>query len=262
MMNRIFLLTALMLISTSCSQAFEAGDADQVLRVDTGAANGSRMKAGSVDVSKNAAVTGTLKVSNGGTGQTTYTDGFLKSTSDVVSTQAQIQTADIANGAVDTDQLADASVTAAKLSLTVNTTLTSDSGTFVRNGQDGTAFIDVTNLSAAITTNGRPVVITLEPHTASTGEIKIRNIGNQSQDCHYQFLRGATSLGEVRFALEDPSSQSQWFLPPGAFYQEDHGASAATHTYKMQVRASNAGGGANYCQWLIQELKFRVRELN
>ena len=256
-MMKTILVLALLVISCA-TDGYESGNADQPLRVDPGAVNGSRMKAGPIDVSKAAvAVTGTMGVGNGGTGQSTFSDGFIKSTSDVLAGQAQIQTADIANGAVDTDQLADASVTAAKLSTSINTTLSASSGAFVRNGSAGNGYIDVTGLSAAITTNGRPVLIVLEGDSSTLTSIGVNVVGGFTQNCTYQFLRGATPLGESTFFMDVNDRTAHG---TGGFRHEDHGASADPHTYKMQVKCS--GGAIDFGQIVITNIRLRVRELN
>lgn len=61
---------------TSAIQATAAGTANQVLRVPSG---GGSPAFGSINLASTAAVTGTLPIANGGTGQTTFALGILKS---------------------------------------------------------------------------------------------------------------------------------------------------------------------------------------
>jgi hypothetical protein len=61
---------------TSAIQATAAGTANQVLRVPSG---GGSPAFGSINLASTAAVTGTLPIANGGTGQTTFASGILKS---------------------------------------------------------------------------------------------------------------------------------------------------------------------------------------
>ena len=61
---------------TSAIQATAAGTANQVLRVPSG---GGSPAFGSINLASTSAVTGTLPIANGGTGQTTFASGILKS---------------------------------------------------------------------------------------------------------------------------------------------------------------------------------------
>jgi hypothetical protein len=61
---------------TSAIQATAAGTANQVLRVPSG---GGSPAFGSINLASTSAVTGTLPIANGGTGQTTFALGILKS---------------------------------------------------------------------------------------------------------------------------------------------------------------------------------------
>ena len=76
---------------TSAISATTAGSADQVLRVPSA---GGSPAFGSIDISKSAAVTGTLSVTNGGTGVTTSTG----SGSNVLSTSPALTTPAIGSG--------------------------------------------------------------------------------------------------------------------------------------------------------------------
>ena len=61
---------------TSAIQATSAGTANQVLRVPSA---GGAPAFGSINLASTSAVTGTLPISNGGTGQTSFASGILKS---------------------------------------------------------------------------------------------------------------------------------------------------------------------------------------
>jgi hypothetical protein len=61
---------------TSAIQATVAGTANQVLRVPSG---GGAPAFGAINLASTSAVTGTLPIANGGTGQTTFASGILKS---------------------------------------------------------------------------------------------------------------------------------------------------------------------------------------
>jgi hypothetical protein len=169
--------------------------------------------------------------------------------SGVVATPAvyPLPTAGIANNAVTRPKLA-----------AVGQQVSSSSGTFSTNS---TSFVDVTNLSATLTTTGRPVMLMLQPDASLSGNIQFGSQaanGSVAPLMAYQWVRdGVTSFGEVVVTC-NPGAAQEFFIPPGSANCLDYGASAGTHTWKLEVKGFNIGGLSTalvqYCVLVAYEL--------
>jgi hypothetical protein len=144
-------------------------------------------------------------------------------------------------GGVSTDKIADGAVTTAKLAA-LNYTLSNSSSTF---SNSGAAYVDVTNLSASITTTGKPVWIILVAD-GSSSESGITTGGSSA--VNVRFLRGASVIAQ------QTCLDSAIYLPPSAFRHFDPVA-AGTYTYKIQIHPNSQSVEVNRCKLLVYEMR-------
>lgn len=154
--------------------------------------------------------------------------------------------AKFANGFLTADttgraKMADGFVTPAKLS-SVNKTLSSSSSTFSTSSASMTA---VTNLSAAITTIGRQVQISLQPDGSTSNAAGI--LASTGSDSQLQIKRGTTVIALFTIPVGV-------YVPPSAINFFDEPA-AGTYTYTVEVVAIAAGSvHVVYTKLLVREL--------
>ncbi len=137
---------------------------------------------------------------------------------------------------IGTDQLADESVTPAKMAA-LGQQVSTSSGSF---STGSTTFTDVTNLSVAITTTGRPVWVGLIPTTSSSPAPALVPQSNNTGTAvtgDVQLLRDSTAISIHRVANTYPSSTGihNISIPVGTVWTIDAPA-AGTYTYKAQAR--------------------------
>jgi len=126
--------------------ATETGPANSVLRVPPG---GGRAKMGSITLSSAAAVTGTLPLGNGGTGQTSFPAGVVQSNGSALSSG----TLSVANGGTGSVSIAAGAVSSNGSVLSGGTLTVANGGTGVGTisglvfGNGTSAFSNPTNLS-------------------------------------------------------------------------------------------------------------------
>lgn len=129
---------------------------------------------------------------------------------------------------ITTDKILDANVTREKME-SVGQQISGSSGVF---NITNTSFVDVTNLSVSLTTNGRPVMLLIVPAAAAAN---CNVYTNTSSSISFRALRDATDLGQFFYEVS-PGSQGCsmiWFDTPAA----------GTYTYKIQARKSGSGAG-------------------
>lgn len=130
---------------------------------------------------------------------------------------------------------------------TFNEVISSSSGSY--STTSGTP-VDVTNLSVTITTNGRPVEISLvsDGDTTSSGttlEHYCSVYGAGSANMYINLLRGGTFIDSVATAaVNTPCSSVRFRDAP----------SAGTYTYKIQVFMVSGTGGVTYAKLWAHEL--------
>lgn len=124
------------------------------------------------------------------------------------------------------------------------------------------SFVNVTNLSTAITTSGRPVMVMLMPASASESEVSINDSGAGAGTAggYLQFLRDGTviSLSNMVIQAADNSGPLLSMLYPTSSFQFfDTGASSASHTYTVQVKANGASSriGVLNASLVVYEIK-------
>jgi len=188
----------------------------------------------------------------------------------------------VSDSGIDTDQLADEAVTAAKIA---NTTITPakvtagfvDDSTIENTGStlrvkaagitraklaavgqqtssssstynsSSSSFADVTNLSVSITTSGRPVMILFQSDNSGSPAFigPIFNGGlSTTIGSAFKILRGATEISRVAHSGPITSGERN-YTPPGALNTIDVVA-AGTYTYKLQA----ASGNTQYVTWV------------
>lgn len=144
-----------------------------------------------------------------------------------------VTTAKIADANVTTAKLADDAVTYAKLP-TLNYAITGSSGTFSHSTSTVTA---VTNLSTSFTTNGRPVMMFLQPD----GSIASSGVGTGNASTNVEskiyFYRDGAEIAEFNVTTYNTSTSFSIFFPPGGYVYIDE-PSAGTYTYDVRVAAT------------------------
>lgn len=120
-----------------------------------------------------------------------------------------------------TDDITDGSVTTAKLSA-VNSQTSSSCGSFNTNS---TSYVDITNLTATITTTGRPV--------------QIMCVASSSPESYFAgFTSAAMSIKILRGASAVSENQLNSQVPPSSILHYDPVA-AGTYTYKLQAKTAS-----------------------
>lgn len=159
---------------------------------------------------------------------------------------SNVTTAKIADSNVTTAKIADSNVTTAKLAdgaatrakMTANITVTSSSGNYT----DSTSTTKtVTNLSAAITTNAKPVSVYLV--SDGGGQISYLQGTGTSPNCHVYFMRDASEIAHFEIGGQK--------YPPGAFRAVDIPA-AGSYTYTCKINAD--GITVAYCKLVAEEV--------
>jgi len=121
--------------------------------------------------------------------------------------------------------------------------LSSSSGAFT---STNTSFVDVTNLSVSITTNGNPVFLQIiGGETAVSTWVGVQTASDVSaNECRWRFTRGGSDISgsmRIRVELDVSTSKPQFKMPPSvlSFVDTDGGGglAAATYTYKLQVQS-------------------------
>jgi hypothetical protein len=133
-----------------------------------------------------------------------------------------------------------------------NSVTSSSSSTF---STSSATYVDVTNLTASITTTGRPVEIFLIGDSAQVAYLSA-SIGSGTQALgRVKLLRGATSVGEQEFLNTSPTGAIATSVPVSSirFYETP---AAGTYTYKLQALAGSASQAVS-----IYHAKLVVREL-
>lgn len=176
---------------------------------------------------------------------------------------SNVTTAKILDANVTTSKIADDNVTTAKLpngAVTMpklagpNWTISSSCGNFLFNS---TSFVAVTNLSASLTTNGRPLKIYLVSDGSGNNSAIWRLGGaNNLARINIRFKRGSTVIANFIAGVSDVSvAPPTAYIPPGSFIAVDTPASG---TYTYSVEAATENGTVNcfvdYCKLVVEEL--------
>lgn len=160
-------------------------------------------------------------------------DGLLASGNDVTlnidTTQLEFTSSSkvaIKDGGISGDLFANGAITSAKKEAANYALSTGVATTF-----SGTAstYTDVTNMSCSITTSGRPVIITMTPH--STGNSYIYTL--YAAGLHgIRVLRDSTVVGD--YSITGDGTTGDWHAVSGVFCYDE--PPAGTYTYKVQYK--------------------------
>lgn len=168
-------------------------------------------------------------------------------------TDETITSAKIDDGTlVNADISASAAIASSKLASANVAVSSSDSGNF---STLSTSFVDVTNVTASITTTGKPVEITFYGDDASNPcRFGLSVSSTTSTSGEYKLLRGATQVGIVAMSIDGASGNISRADPCGIVSFYDPSPVAGSYTYKLQAKVNV---GFIYAGWV----KMRVREL-
>lgn len=163
-----------------------------------------------------------------------------------------VTTIKILNSNVTTTKIADAAVTPAKLSAS-NYVVSSSCGSFSTGASD----IAVTNLSVTITTNGRPVQLSLQPDGTATNSF-VGPINSASQATLDQIIfikRDSTLIYQTELTNGNGSAivTTAYLVPPGVVNFMDLPA-AGTYTYSVRTTAVSGDSKFNNCVLVAREL--------
>ena len=164
---------------------------------------------------------------------------------------SNVTTAKIADDNVTTAKIPNAAITSPKLA-GPNWAISSTCGSFLFNSL---TFAAVTNLSASITTIGRPVKVYLVSDGSGSNSGIIRNAGaNNFARINIRFKRGATVIAQFVAGVSDsvvnpPSA----YIPPGSFIAIDQ-PSAGTSTYTVEAATENGTVNCfvDYCKLVVE----------
>ncbi len=161
----------------------------------------------------------------------------------------------VKDGGISTAKLADLSVTNAKLAAS-NYALSSAETTIVSNTTTTTNFA---NLTATITTSGRPVKIELVPGTSTSSSIQFINLTTSNYTAKIYLKNGAGTViqgHEIQF-YTNGTSQNLTEIPASSVSFFDTPA-AGSVTYQIAIKLSFAsvlfGVGVNDVKLLVREL--------
>lgn len=119
--------------------------------------------------------------------------------------------------------------------------IAANAGTSGAFSTSSTVFVNVTNLSLNITTNGRPIMLMVQPDNSGTSFIFPQSTNGVAQ-MSIRFLRdGAVPLGQqiIISSITVPGISANEISGGFPFYL-DAGPGAGTHTYTVQVIAQGA----------------------
>lgn len=176
---------------------------------------------------------------------------LTKIDSDNIQTSA-VTTALLAAGAVTEDKIAAGNVTRAKLA-SFNYTLSSSCGSFT---SSSASLVDVTNLSASITTSGRPVrIVLVSANNSGAWSIFGGAVAGASATFYAYILRGSTEIGIQALTVGATGGTLAGASVPCSAVSHIDVVGAGTYTYKVQISIVGTGLVA------ITEAKLLVYEI-
>jgi hypothetical protein len=201
--------------------------------------------AGSYDLTMPAALPGSTKIvqldSSGNFSATLAVDNStIQNSANTLSVKnSGITATQIATDAVTTAKIQDAAVTPAKLSA-ANYQSSSESGTF---NTTSSTYVDVTNLSCTITTNGRPVLILVSSNNSTAGAAILEadpGVTSNSINATFRILRDATQAFESTLVSSYNATSGSWAVKIPMCVSILDVPAAGTYTYKVQLKTSVA----------------------
>jgi hypothetical protein len=119
-------------------------------------------------------------------------------------------------------------------------------------------FVDVTNATITITTTGRPVMLFMQSDgTANPATAFATAAPGAVASGSFQFLRGATGLGEIGVGSAPAGAANAQISVPASSVMRLDTPGAGTYTYKLQARRTHADTdavGVQYAALVAYEL--------
>jgi hypothetical protein len=164
-----------------------------------------------------------------------------------------IVSADIANATIVNANIStSAAIASSKLAAPNLIVSSTNSGDF---STTSTSFVDVTNVTASITTTGKPVIITFYGDDATNAcRFGLNSPASLNTNGEYKLLRGATQVGLTAISLSGASGDLSRVDPCGIVSFYDPAPPAGTYTYKLQAKANFGAIYAGYVKMLVREL--------
>jgi len=146
----------------------------------------------------------------------------------------------VKDGGISTVKIANAAVTAAKRAA-ITSNESSSCGAF---STGSTSFVAVTNLSAAITTSGRPVLMFLKSDSSGNGSA-FRN--DNTSGGELRFLRSGTEIARIAIG-------SFGYTAATTLYTMETSLAAGSYTYTVEIRSVSGTTELNYFKLFVYEL--------
>lgn len=150
---------------------------------------------------------------------------------------AGITQTQLANNSVGTNQIINANVTRVKLG-PLGQQVSASSGVFAVSPKG--SWVDIPNLTITITTNGRPVVLCLNPDgTGNPSSLQIGTGAGGGASGLIRFLRDGNEVSQQKIGASIASSNVTY---PSTTVSCIDVPAAGTHTYKVQAQIYNGAG--------------------
>lgn len=178
--------------------------------------------------------------------------GGAKAVGSKVNTEFQSIVDWLNGGNISTGNIADLGVTKAKLAA-LGQQASSSSGVFNSISTDATS---VTNLSASITTIGRPVMVMLQSATTiHGGYIGFRNPTTNAPSGNVALIRDSSTVSLHVLTAGTFSSGGSTYVPCSAVSYMDT-PSAGTYTYSVKIKSivNSTTGVVEYCKLVVYEM--------
>lgn len=150
-----------------------------------------------------------------------------------------VVTAKINNSAVTTVKIADGAVTPAKLSA-LGEQLSLSCSNY---STTSTSYIDVTNLSVALTTTGRPVVLELVADGSGNGSfVGVSATTTSNCSAFISFARVGVTIAEQIVSFDGLTGSDGSFVPSSSVRHTVTGLAAGTYTFRVQTKVAGTAG--------------------
>lgn len=166
-------------------------------------------------------------------------------------TSAKIDDGTIVNADISTS----AAISSSKLAVSNHGISSSSTGSFSTNS---TSYVDVTNASVTIVTNGKPVEAFLVPDGSAVGSVSISSATLALGQGYFKLVRYAlsdTNAGETTLVFSGTDTNFISRNPPGSIHFYDAPA-AGTYSYRLQAKVDASGYALS-----ATNVKLVVREL-
>ena len=105
----------------------------------------------------------------------------------------------------------------------------------------GITYVDVTGLSATITTTGKPVIVNFQPPSTTGGEMycRVKSLTRDTIFGDIRILRNSTQITAFRAGIKASGiTDVEYYFTPFTFIDDNNGSglAAGTYTYKIQFR--------------------------